>query len=183
VKITQLKFVLLATLFLLLPSFVSASDLTSYQKDGTGGDLYQAVPVIAGDNVFVTHYMSINGANCNDTEKYSQIQIGAFSTTTVATAYTRERDNACSASTNYNYIATTTLTIGVKGSSGGYGTQSGLSILKFTASSGGGSSATTTVDLPASADAANNMLTFFLAFAIFVISCLFVMYLVKRFTD
>jgi len=182
VKITQTKFVLFATLLLLLPSFVSASDVTSYQLNGTSGDLYQAVPVIAGDNVFVTHYMSINGANCNDTNKYSQINLGTYSTTTVATAYTRERDNACSASTHYNYVATTTLTVGVVGSSGGYGTEAGLSILKFTASSGG-TSATTTVDLPASADAANNMLTFFLAFLIFVVSALFVMYLVKRFTD
>jgi len=50
-------------------------------------------------------------------------------------------------------------------------------------SGGGSSSATTTVELPASANAANMMLTFFLAFAIFVMSALFVMYLVKRFTD
>jgi len=185
VKIKQTRFFFLLAL-LLVPLAFSHAATTVYTGTGSASALYASVPVVADDVLYISSDWQQLGT-CSSTGSGGTLyvkQSNLSATTTLPNAKAQGPGaTGCSSSVQHVLTATTTATYDFY-SEAQYSTPSTASmyIMKFSADSGG-SSATTTVELPASANAANNMLTFFLAFCIFVISALFVMYLVKRFTD
>lgn len=139
-----MKFLVLLSFFFLPLS--SYAGVTAYQIDDVNAS-FQPITASAGDIIYASAGATWNGVNCNDSAKYLWLLVGSGgSTTTLQTAYSRERDSYCSNAVSHAYNVTSDGVYTFSQETNG-GSSYSLSLLHITSDSSGSSSPSTSVDL------------------------------------
>lgn len=169
----------------LLPT-IALADVVGYQDAGTT-DQYRIISVVAGDQVFVDFYTSLDGqCNASVSDSWTGIvRIGrssTMSTTSSLTAYANgdsDSANGCGTANGAYFLATDPETLTIMGDTN-FGNRQTLVVQHITAFSGGGGgggSATTTIEGTVSISNGNQ--DFFNVLLVFWIAFLFIIWFFK----